>query len=81
MTSDAHAGLIAGHRGHVAGRVLAAVPDPLRGEPDGYHPEVAVGLDFKALLHSVYDQPDAASVHAQFDRVLEGLAGKLPKDR
>ncbi len=25
----------------------------------------------KALLHSIYDQPDAASVHAQFDRVVD----------
>jgi putative transposase len=33
----------------------------------------------RALLHSVYDQPDAASVHAQFDRVLEAVAEKLPK--
>jgi transposase-like protein len=33
----------------------------------------------RALLHSVYDQPDAASVHAQFDRVLDALADKLPK--
>jgi transposase-like protein len=33
----------------------------------------------RALLHSVYDQPDAASVHAQFDRVLHALADKLPK--
>ncbi|MGA8045880.1 MAG: transposase, partial [Dermatophilaceae bacterium] len=32
----------------------------------------------KALLHSVYDQPDAEAVHAQFDRVLEGLYEKLP---
>ncbi len=32
----------------------------------------------RALLHSVYDQPDAASVHAQFDRVLDTLADKLP---
>ena len=32
----------------------------------------------RALLHSVYDQPDAASVHAQFDRVLDALADKLP---
>ncbi|MGC1208185.1 MAG: transposase, partial [Ornithinimicrobium sp.] len=32
----------------------------------------------KALLHSVYDQPDAGAVHAQFDRVLDTLAGKLP---
>src|SRR3712207_6903047 len=33
----------------------------------------------RALLHSVYDQPDTASVHAQFDRVLDALADKLPK--
>ena len=33
----------------------------------------------RALLHSVYDQPDAASVHAQFDRVLDALVYKLPK--
>jgi putative transposase len=33
----------------------------------------------RALLHSVYDQPDAASVHAQFDRVLDTLTDKLPK--
>ena len=35
----------------------------------------------KALLHSVYDQPDAAAVHAQFDRVLDGLHDKLPPSR
>jgi putative transposase len=33
----------------------------------------------RALLHSVYDQPDAGSVHAQFDRVLDALVDKLPK--
>jgi putative transposase len=27
----------------------------------------------KALLPSVYDQPDAEAVNAQFDRVPEGL--------
>ena len=36
----------------------------------------------KALLHSVYDQPDdqpdAKAVHDQFDRVLDALADKLP---
>lgn len=32
----------------------------------------------KAMLHSVYDQPDAAAVHAQFDRLLDYVAGKLP---
>jgi putative transposase len=33
----------------------------------------------RALLHSVYEQPDAASVHAQFDHILAALADKLPK--
>ncbi len=33
----------------------------------------------KALLHSVYDQPDAKAGHAQYDRVLDALAGKLPE--
>jgi putative transposase len=33
----------------------------------------------RALLHSVYDQPDAASVHAQFGRVLDALEQKLPQ--
>jgi putative transposase len=33
----------------------------------------------RALLHSVYDQPDAVSVQAQFDRILDALAEKLPK--
>src|SRR5690606_19876588 len=32
----------------------------------------------KALLHSIYDQPDAEAVHAQFDRVVDALAEKLP---
>jgi putative transposase len=32
----------------------------------------------RALLHSVYDQPGSDSVHAQFGRVLDALAGKLP---
>ena len=32
----------------------------------------------KAMLHSVYDQPDAASVDAQFDRLLDYVSEKLP---
>ena len=43
---------------------LAAVPHPLRRQPDGRHTQERVGL-VRALLHSVYDQSDAASVHAQ----------------
>ena len=32
----------------------------------------------KALLHSVYDQPDTDAVHAQFDRILDALTDKFP---
>jgi transposase-like protein len=32
----------------------------------------------KAMLHSVYDQPDAAAVHAQFDRLIDYVQAKLP---
>jgi transposase-like protein len=30
------------------------------------------------MLHSVYDQPDATAVHAQFDKLLDSVGGKLP---
>ena len=33
----------------------------------------------RTLLHSVYDQPDAQSVAAQYDRIIDALADKLPK--
>ena len=32
----------------------------------------------RALLHSVYDQPDVEAVQAQFDRVVDALTDKLP---
>jgi len=32
----------------------------------------------KTMLHSVYDQPDTASVHAQYDRLVAAVADKLP---
>ena len=30
------------------------------------------------MLHSVYDQPDAAAVNAQFDKLLDAVTGPLP---
>jgi transposase-like protein len=77
VTSDAHAGLTAAIsatlpgaawqrcRTHYAANLMAATPKSSWGW-------------VKALLHSIYDQPDAAAVHAQFDRVVDSLAGKLP---
>jgi putative transposase len=78
VTSDAHRGLVEAIgvtlpgaswqrcRTHYAANLMAATPK-------SFWPWV------RALLHSVYDQPDAGSVHAQFDRILDALAEKLPK--
>lgn len=78
VTSDAHAGLkdaIAANlpgatwqrcRTHYAANLMSATPKSM-------WPAV------KAMLHSVYDQPDAAAVNAQFDRTLDYVAEKLPK--
>ena len=77
VTSDAHTGLVeaigatlpaAGWqrcRTHYAANLMSATPK-------SSWPWV------KALLHSVYDQPDADSVNAQFDRITETLREKLP---
>ena len=39
VTSDAHAGLVAAIGATLPGACLAAVPHPLRDQPDGRHPE------------------------------------------
>jgi putative transposase len=77
ITSDAHAGLVAAIpatlpgagwqrcRTHYAANLMSATPKSSWGW-------------VKALLHSIYDQPDAGSVHAQFDRVVDALVEKLP---
>jgi putative transposase len=78
VTSDAHAGLVAAIgatlpnaswqrcRTHYAANLMSATPKSAWGW-------------VKALLQSVYDQPDAEAVHAQFDRVLDALAEKMPE--
>ena len=44
VTSDAHSGLVAAVGRHPGGRLLAKVSHPLRGQPDGDHPEGQLGL-------------------------------------
>jgi putative transposase len=78
VTSDAHAGLVNAIgatipgaawqrcRTHYAANLMSATPKSSWGW-------------VKALLHSIYDQPDAEAVHAQFDRVVDALHEKLPK--
>jgi transposase-like protein len=77
VTSDAHTGLVEAIgatlpraswqrcRTHYAANLMSTCPK-------SSWPWV------KALLHSVYDQPNAESVHAQFDRIIDALAEKLP---
>ena len=77
VTSDAHAGLVSALgatlpgaswqrcRTHYATNLTAVCPK-------------ASWPWVRAMLHSIYDQPDAKSVAAQYDRVLDALAEKLP---
>jgi len=78
VTSDAHRGLVEAIgatlpgaawqrcRTHYAANLMSATPK-------------ASWPWVKTLLHSVYDQPDAASVHAQYDRLVDAVTTKLPK--
>src|SRR6187455_3007159 len=78
VTSDAHAGLLAAIgatlpgaswqrcRTHYATNLMAITPR-------SSWPWV------RTLLHSVFDQPDSESVGAQYDRIIDALADKLPK--
>ena len=77
VTSDAHSGLVDAVgatlpaaswqrcRTHYAANLMSVTPK-------SSWPWV------KALLHSVYDQPTAENVHAQFDRIIDALTEKLP---
>jgi putative transposase len=78
VTSDAHAGLVNAIgatlpgaswqrcRTHYTTNLMAVTPK-------SSWPWV------RTLLHSVFDQPDADSVAAQYDRVIDALVDKMPK--
>ena len=78
VTSDAHAGLVAAAgatlpgagwqrcRTHYAANLMSVTPK-------------ASWPWVKTLLQTIFDQPDADAVHAQFDRVLDALEHKLPR--
>ena len=77
VTSDAHRGLVDAIgatlpgatwqrcRTHYAANLMSATPK-------------ASWPWVKTLLHSVYDQPDTTSVHAQYDRLIDTVHTKLP---
>ena len=77
MTSDSHRGLVEAVAANLPGAVWQRcrthyAANLMAVTPKSMWPAV------KAMLHSVYDQPDAASVNAQFDRLLDYVSEKLP---
>ncbi|WP_394289275.1 IS256 family transposase [Microbacterium sp.] len=77
VTSDAHRGLVEAIAANLPGAAWQRcrthyAANLMSVTPKSYWPAV------KAMLHSVYDQPDGPSVHAQFDRLLDYVEEKLP---
>jgi putative transposase len=78
VTSDAHAGLTAAIAATIPGAAWQRCRTHYAANLMSVTPKSSWGW-VKALLHSIYDQPDAEAVHAQFDRVINALHEKLPK--
>jgi transposase-like protein len=77
VTADAHAGLTAAIAATLAGAAWQRCRTHYAANLMAATPKSSWGW-VKALLHSIYDQPDAEAVHAQFDRVVDALTDKLP---
>jgi putative transposase len=77
VTSDAHRGLVEAIGATLPGAAWQRCRTYYAAALMSATPKNAWGW-VKALLHSVYDQPDADAVHAQFDRILDALIDKLP---
>jgi transposase-like protein len=77
VTSDAHAGLVAAIGATLPGAAWQRCRTHYAANLMSVTPKAQWGW-VKALLHSVFDQPDAEAAHAQFDRVVDALTDKLP---
>jgi len=78
VTSDAHRGLVSAIEATLPGASWQRCRTHYAANLMSVTPKSSWGW-VKALLHSVYDQPDAEAVHAQFDRVVDALTEKLPQ--
>jgi putative transposase len=76
VTSDAHRGLVEAIAANLPGAAWQRCRTHYSANLMGVTPK-SMWPAVKAMLHSVYDQPDAAAVHAQFDRLLDYVDGKL----
>ena len=77
VTSDAHAGLVEAIAANLPGASWQRCRTHYAANLMAVTPKSSWGW-VKALLHSVYDQPDTDAVHAQYDRILDALTDKLP---
>jgi putative transposase len=77
VTSDAQAGLVEAIAANLPGAAWQRCRTHYAANLMDVCPKAAWPA-VKALLHSVYDQPDATSVQAQFDKMLDSVADKLP---
>ncbi|QNN52116.1 IS256 family transposase [Nocardioides mesophilus] len=78
VTSDAHAGLVDAVAANLPGAAWQRCRTHYSANLMSVTPK-SMWPAVKAMLHSVYDQPDRPAVHAQFDRLLDYVDGKLPE--
>ena len=77
VTSDAHAGLVEAIAANLPGATWQRCRTHYAANLMSVCPKSAWPA-VKTMLHSVYDQPDAKAVHAQFDKLLDSVGEKLP---
>jgi transposase-like protein len=77
VTSDAHAGLVEAIAANLPGASWQRCRTHYAANLMSVCPKSAWPA-VKTMLHSVYDQPDAEAVHAQFDKLLDATAVQLP---
>jgi transposase-like protein len=77
VTSDAHRGLVEAIGATLHGAAWQRCRTHYAANLMSVTPKAQPGW-VKAILHSVYDQPDATSVRAQFNRLLDAITDTLP---
>ena len=77
VTSDAHLGLVEAIAANLPGATWQRCRTHYAANLMSVTPK-ALWPAVKAMLHSVCDQPDAGSVNAQYDRLLDYVHDKLP---
>jgi transposase-like protein len=78
VTSDAHQGLVEAIAANLPGATWQRCRTHYAANLMSVCPKSA-WTGVKAMLHSVYDQIDADSVNAQYDKLLDTVAEKLPE--